>query len=816
MNSIESRGKTGAGNFKDPEEKFRILYETLTDAVVVFGTDRFVDANPAALRMFGFARKEDFCSKHPSDLSPAFQPNGEDSRALAETIVCRCRAEGTITFPWLHQRTDRSTFSAEVTATPVIIEAAPVLLCVVRDVTAQKKAHDDLVKERTLLRTLIDNIPDAVYVKDTLCRKFIANSTDVRNTGKRTEAEILGKDDFDLFPPDMAAAFYHDDQQVLRTGEPVINREESFTDSEGRIQWLLTSKIALRDDSNTIIGLVGIGHNITTRKLADLALKESEQRYRDIIEQSADGIYIMDVESRRIVQANKSFHQLLGYTAEEVLELTVYDIIAASVQSIDERITRIAHLREIVTGERLYKQKTGGIIPVRISVNPITFNGRSALCTMMNDITVQKRREEELRTSEERFRLISENVADCIISFTTTGDCLYASPSLIKLGYDASLLQGEHIFTKVHPEDLARVKEEIEAVQWSMAHRPTEFRFRRQDGSWVTVEATISLLIDDAGSKILMVMRDITERKQNEAELHRVLDSVKRKNEEIERTVQRLKQMQSGLVQSEKLASIGQLTAGIAHEINNPLAFVSSNLNRFAEYYQEIRTHLRAWQDFGAIAREQAGLRPALDVLEEEGVRLDLDFIDRDFTELMKHTIEGSSRIKRIVDQLRGFSHMATNDFTMADINQTLDETLTLVWNEIKYKTTIHKEYGSLPEIPCSIGEIKQVFVNLLVNAAHAIPEKGEITLRTVLASGAIRVMITDTGMGMTQDTIKRIFDPFYTTKPVGKGTGLGLWIVTTIMEKHHGAISVESEVGVGTTFTLTLPLEQEEAERQS
>jgi PAS domain S-box-containing protein len=798
---------------ENSEKKFRTLYEAMADAVMILDAERFLDANPAAARMFGYPTKEELCGKHPSEISPCMQPGGEESRLLANTHIGDALNGGTKTFPWVHQRADGSAFFADVTLTPIVMDASPVLLAVVRDVNEQKQLHESLVNERKLLRTLIDNIPDPVYVKDTLCRKFIANLADVGNMGRKSESEVLGKDDFEFFPHGIASLFYADDQHVLQTGEAVLNREEFFFDKDGNKQWLLTSKIALKDETGTIIGIVGIGRDITKKKEAEEALLESEQRYRDIIEQTADGIYILDADTRKIVQANNAFSRLLGYSAEEVLGISVYDFVAASKESIDTRIGRITLNRETIAGERLYRKKSGEIFSVWASVNTIKFNGQPAICTMVHDISEQKNREEEIRASEERFRLISEYVADCIILITSTGECLYASASLTQLGYEPALLPGVNIFDKIHPDDLNHVKEEIEAVQWSLAHRSSEFQFRRQDALWVTMEATISLLINDAGSKILMVMRDITERKQHEAHLHEVLGSLQRKNEEIEETVTRLRQMQASLVQSEKMASIGQLTAGIAHEINNPLSFAASNLNRFTEYFNDVRGLLQLWREFGQSITPTAEVKQQLDALIEEEKKRDLNFLDADFAELMKHTVDGTTRIKRIVDQLRGFAHMATNDFALTDINQILDETLTLVWNEIKYTATVTKEYGDLAPVPCNAGELKQVFVNLLVNAAHAIPTKGEITLHTELTGSSVQITIRDTGCGIPAENLKKIFDPFFTTKPVGKGTGLGLWIVSTILEKHHGSISVESELGKGTAFTLTLPMLQPGAE---
>jgi signal transduction histidine kinase len=175
----------------------------------------------------------------------------------------------------------------------------------------------------------------------------------------------------------------------------------------------------------------------------------------------------------------------------------------------------------------------------------------------------------------------------------------------------------------------------------------------------------------------------------------------------------------------------------------------------------------------------------------------------------MGHTQEGIERIKSIVDRLRGFSHISDMGFSDANLNDALDNSLTIVWNEIKYRAAVTKNYSTLPLVTCSLGEIEQVFVNLFVNAAHAMSEKGQITLTTAAEGDFVTVTIADTGCGISPKNLSRIFDPFFTTKPVGKGTGLGLWISATIIEKHRGSISVESTPGVGTVFLVRLPVHQ-------
>lgn len=658
------------------------------------------------------------------------------------------------------------------------------------------------------------DLSDAVMILDG--DTFIdVNPAAVHMFGFHQKEELCRKHPGDFSPPHQPGGEVSAILAAENIRQAIVNGKNSFAWIHQRANGdpfsaEVTLSPAIVNRKQVILAIV---RDVTEQKRTLDELIESEQRYRDMIEQSNDGIYILDIESRTVVQANRAFAEMLGYTEEEVPGLSVYDIVAAGRDTIDARISRFVQKGEVIVGERLYRKKTGEAFPVWSRYNALSFHHRAALCTRIHDISEQKAREEKLRANEERFRLISENVADCILLSTPTGECLYASPSLAKLGYDPALLMGRNVFEKIFPDDLPHVITEIEAVQNTFAHYSIEFKFQKFDASWLPVEATISLLINDAGVKILMVMRDVTERKRNAVRLQDAHDSLKRQHEEIECTVKRLTQMQTSLVQSEKLASIGQLTAGIAHEINNPLAFVSSNLNRFSEYYHEVRAYLQMWQDFGAPLRMNPAFRKQMTVLFDEEKLHDLEFVDRDFVELMKHTREGAGRIKSIVDQLRGFSHMATDDFSLASINQILDETLTLVWNEIKYKAVVTKEYEELPNILCNAGELKQVFVNLLVNAAHALPEKGGVTLRTKFSGTHVRVEIADTGTGISPEMMKKIFDPFFTTKPVGKGTGLGLWIVSTIMEKHHGTISVESEVGVGTTFILIFPVDHQETE---
>ena len=266
----------------------------------------------------------------------------------------------------------------------------------------------------------------------------------------------------------------------------------------------------------------------------------------------------------------------------------------------------------------------------------------------------------------------------------------------------------------------------------------------------------------------------------------------------------KLAEAQGQLLQSEKLASIGQLAAGVAHEINNPIGFVYSNLGTLQRYMTDIFTLVECYEAAEpSIADPQ--LRANLQALKQ---KIDLEYLRNDAAALMNESRDGISRVKTIVQNLKDFSHADTGDeWQLAGIEQGLDTTLNIVWNELKYKCEVKKEYGKLPDIECLPSQLNQVFMNMLVNAGHAIDERGIITLRSGTEGEQVWIEVEDTGKGIAPENLKRIFDPFFTTKPVGKGTGLGLSLSYSIIQKHQGRIEVDSVVGRGTRFRVWLPV---------
>ncbi len=275
---------------------------------------------------------------------------------------------------------------------------------------------------------------------------------------------------------------------------------------------------------------------------------------------------------------------------------------------------------------------------------------------------------------------------------------------------------------------------------------------------------------------------------------------------ELEATNQKLKEARNQLLQAEKMASIGQLAAGVAHEINNPVGYVASNLGTLGRYVNELLPLLDACERLEA---SLDGAAPELLALRALKAKTNLAYLREDLHDLLAESREGLERVKKIVLDLKSFSHVEEVEWQAADLHQGLESTLNIVWNELKYKAEVVKEYGDLPQIECILPQLNQVFMNLLVNAAHAIENHGTITLCTGREGKRVWVEVSDTGKGIAPEHIARIFDPFFTTKPVGQGTGLGLSLSYGIVEKHHGQIEVDSTPGKGTRFRVWLPVKQ-------
>lgn len=274
----------------------------------------------------------------------------------------------------------------------------------------------------------------------------------------------------------------------------------------------------------------------------------------------------------------------------------------------------------------------------------------------------------------------------------------------------------------------------------------------------------------------------------------------------LEHALSEVERTREQLLQSEKMSAIGQLAAGVAHEINNPVGFVSSNLGSLQQYVAKLLDLIDRYDARIAALNPPEAVREDIRRLRKQA---DLDFLRTDIVNLMDESMEGLDRVKKIVRDMRSFSHVDQAEWQEADLNEVLESTLTVVWHELKYKAQVEREYGELPRVRCLPAQLSQVLMNILVNAAQAIERTpGRIVLTTRPSASGVEVAIADNGRGMSEEVMRRIFEPFYTTKAVGKGTGLGLSISYEIVKRHGGEIRVDSRPGEGSRFTLSLPVE--------
>jgi len=312
-----------------------------------------------------------------------------------------------------------------------------------------------------------------------------------------------------------------------------------------------------------------------------------------------------------------------------------------------------------------------------------------------------------------------------------------------------------------------------------------EARLENAEGEKIDVIITKAPYLADKGKSggIVGTFTDITERKQSEI---------------------MLQQMQGQIVQQEKMASIGQLAAGVAHEINNPMGFITSNLTSLGKYAGRLDEYIAALQQ----SLGSCPTHPDMDAIDKLRQKLKVDYIISDVCELVNESLDGANRVRRIVQDLKSFSRVDQVECCRTNLNEALETTINIAWNELKYIATLERDFGEIPEIVCFPQQLNQVFLNLLVNAAQAFEKQGNIIVRSWRDHDSVFVSVSDDGKGMPEEIRSRVFEPFFTTKEAGKGTGLGLSISADIIRKHGGEIGVESQPGVGTTFTIRLPLD--------
>jgi len=417
----------------------------------------------------------------------------------------------------------------------------------------------------------------------------------------------------------------------------------------------------------------------------------------------------------------------------------------------------------------------------------------------------RKKAEAKLRRSEEYYRALIENALDVVTLIDAGGIVRYESPAVERvLGYKTDELLGQRGRVIFHPDELD-LADHVLAQFLQNPNKPVsaEFRMRHKNGSWRTMQMTGKNLLDNpAVGGIVVSLRDVTENRNAERLLdeyrynleNKVLDrtrALNEKNQALQDALQQLQETQHELILQSKMASLGSLVAGVAHEVNNPIGAVNSAADvstRCIDRLLKLVESSRSLDDL----RGNETFRQLVEMLKENH----------------RITVTAGNRIAKIVRSLKNFARLDEAEFQKADLHEGLDSTLTLVHHELRNRAIVLKDYGNLPLVYCSPNQLNQVFMNLFINASQAIDSKGEIRIMTRVDDSKVCIRISDNGKGILPEHLPRIFDPGFTTKGTGVGTGLGLSICYNIIQKHKGSITVESEPGKGTEFTITLPIQ--------
>ena len=545
-----------------------------------------------------------------------------------------------------------------------------------------------------------------------------------------------------------------------------------------------------------------------------------------MLDQSQDIMLLVEPKDLSILMANRTASQKLGYTVENLRTMAITDIESSLQDIFYWEDVRNGQYQDIEKQEGLYQCADASLLTVIKSVRVVEHEAASLLVILARDVRQERQVEDALERTLSQLRATLESTGNGvlvidwqgqIVSMNRQFSTMWSIPEALLLDRDDAAIIAV-LVAQVRAPETARMR-----LQAIVDSQEAEDILELEDGRVFECKSLPQYLGESIVGRVFG-FNDITARTLAEAALResrdRLEEGVRERTAELQAAnaslqaekqhqqglIKKLEEAQNQLLQSEKMASMGQLAAGVAHEINNPIGFVNSNLGTLERYVDSLLRLLDAYEK----------LEPALDENMLQDLRLlkkeiDTAYLRQDISDLLAESLDGMQRVKRIVQDLKDFSHVDRGERELADLEKGLESTLNVVWNELKYKTKVIKEYAHPPAIECLPSQLNQVFMNLLINAAHSIETSGEITLRTGSDQEHVWVEVEDTGSGIPAENLSRIFEPFFTTKPVGKGTGLGLSLSYGIVKKHHGKIEVTSELGKGTKFRVILPRNVEE-----
>ncbi len=574
--------------------------------------------------------------------------------------------------------------------------------------------------------------------------------------------------------------------------------------------------------------MYGTHLDISKRRRAETELREREELFKSMFYNHASVMLLIDPESGEIIAANNAALKFYGYEKDRLKKLNIYEIntlsksdIFSEMQAAKKKSRNYFHFK--------HKLASGEIREVQVYSTPVPFTNKIALYSIVQDITIQRKAEKELKESQERFKAFMNHSPFFAYIKDKNLNYIYSNKHVFRV---FKLKERRNIAAKgLFDHEISKMLEKADLEIISGKTDTKELEYQAKIGGKEVWLKDIKFPIQLVDSTVLIggVAIDITEQKQYEKELEKhqnLLEQLVRErtneleasNEELEitneklskqkykleRIINELNSTQAKLIQSEKMASLGVLVAGVAHEINNPVNFINSSL-------VGLKNNLQYLMDYGDLYQHlNNGAENVIKKIKEKEKEASL----KEILEMFRRSIEiievGIERTTKIVQGLKAFARSDEKKLEFYDLHVSIENSLLILYNKFKNRIKILREFGEIPKVECFPSQINQVIMNVLSNAIQAINHKGEITIKTSLEKNSrVIIVIADTGSGIPKEQLKQIFDPFFTTKDVGKGTGLGLSISYGIIKDHNGEIVVDSEPGKGTSFKINLPVKQ-------